>query len=83
MKPVINRLARAIGHLQSVKSMVEEGRDCTDVLTQLEAVKSAISSTEKFILKEHMEHCIVEAIKDGDMQKLDALNKTIDKMLTI
>ncbi len=80
MKPVLNRLSRAIGHLQSVKNMVEEGRDCTEVLVQLEAVKSALSSTEKVILKEHMEHCIVDAIKDGDMQKLEDLNKTIDKM---
>ena len=40
-KAVINRLSRAIGHLESVKRMVESGRDCTEVLMQLAAVQSA------------------------------------------
>ena len=44
-KAVINRLSRAIGHLESVKRMVEDGRDCTEVLIQLAAVRSALSST--------------------------------------
>lgn len=81
MKPVINRLARAIGHLTSVKTMVESGRDCTDVIMQLEAVKSAINSTQKVILEEHVTHCIVDAIKSGDMEKVDELNKVIKKMI--
>ena len=51
-KAVVNRLARAIGHLESVKNMVESGRDCTEVLIQLAAVRSALSSTAKVILKE-------------------------------
>ena len=40
-KAVLNRLARAIGHLESVKKMVEDGRDCSEVLIQLSAVRSA------------------------------------------
>ena len=40
-KAVMNRLSRAIGHLESVKRMVENGRDCTEVLVQLAAVRSA------------------------------------------
>ena len=46
-KAVINRLSRAIGHLESVKRMVEDERDCTDVLIQLAAVRSALSSTAR------------------------------------
>ena len=42
-KAVVNRLARAIGHLERVKAMVEEGRDCAEVLVQLSAVRSAIN----------------------------------------
>ena len=41
-KAVLNRLSRAIGHLESIKRMVEDGRDCSEVLIQLSAVKSAI-----------------------------------------
>lgn len=43
---VVNRLSRAIGHLQAVKRMVEEGEDCADVLIQLSAVRSAINSAQ-------------------------------------
>lgn len=50
-KEVSNRLARAIGHLQKVKQMVENGDDCSDVLIQLAAVKSALNNTGKVILK--------------------------------
>ena len=48
-KAVINRLSRAIGHLESIRRMVEEGRDCSEVLIQLSAVKSAINNTGKTI----------------------------------
>ena len=50
-KAVVNRLARAIGHLEKVKRMVEEGHDCSDVLVQLAAVRSAIDNTGKVILR--------------------------------
>lgn len=53
-KEVSNRLARAIGHLQKVKQMVENGDDCSDVLIQLAAVKSALNNTGKVILKDHL-----------------------------
>ncbi len=69
-KEVTNRLARAIGHLQKVKNMVEAGEDCSDVLIQLAAVKSAINNTGKVILKDHIEHCIVHAVEDGDEEMI-------------
>ena len=77
-KAVINRLARAIGHLESVKCMVEDGRDCTEVLVQLAAVRSALSGTAKVILKDHLEHCV----GDGDTADLQALNEAIDKFMS-
>ena len=76
-KAVLNRLSRAIGHLESVKRMVEDGRDCTEVLVQLAAVRSALSSTAKVILKDHLEHCVADA-RDADLQ---ALNEAIDKFM--
>ena len=80
-KAVINRLARAIGHLESVKNMVESGRDCTEVLIQLAAVRSALSSTAKVILKDHLEHCINEEGVDAQEQ-IRALNDAIDKFMS-
>ncbi len=79
-KAVLNRLARAIGHLESVKRMVEDGRDCTEVLVQLAAVRSALSNTAKVILKDHLEHCVSDA--GADNPDLQALNEAIDKFMS-
>lgn len=81
IKEVSNRLARAIGHLQKVKTMVENDEDCSDVLIQLAAVKSAINNTGKVILKDHLEHCIVHALEDGNTEMIDELNDAIDKFI--
>ena len=78
---VSNRLARAIGHLEAVRKMVEDNRDCSEVLIQLAAVRSALASTSRIILKDHMEHCIVDAIEEHDQSALDELNRAIDKLL--
>lgn len=80
-KAVLNRLSRAIGHLESIKRMVEDGRDCTEVLVQLSAVKSAINNTGKIILQDHIEHCIVEAVEHGDRDALKDLEKAIERFI--
>ena len=80
-KAVLNRLSRAIGHLEKVKRMVEEGRDCTEVLIQLSAVKAAINNTGKIILEDHIEHCIVDAVEHGDIKAIQELNKAIDRFV--
>ncbi len=80
-KAVLNRLSRAIGHLESIKRMVEDGRDCTEVLIQLSAVKSALNNTGKVILQDHIEHCIVDAVQNGDAKALEELNKAIDRFM--
>lgn len=80
-KAVLNRLAKVIGHLESVKRMVEDGRDCSEVLIQLSAVKAAINNTGKVILQEHIRHCLVDAIESGDMQEIEELNTAIDRFI--
>lgn len=80
-KAVLNRLSRAIGHLQSVRNMVEEGRDCSEVLIQIAAVRSAIDNTGKLILQDHLKHCIVDAAQEGDQQAIDDLCQAIDKYM--
>lgn len=80
-KAVLNRLSRAIGHLESIRRMVEDGRDCTEVLVQLSAVKAAINNTGKVILQDHIEHCIVDAVESGDKKALDELSMAIDRFI--
>ena len=80
-KAVINRLSRASGHLESVKRMIEEGKDCSEVLIQLSAVIAALNNTGKVILKDHLEHCIVDAVESGDQKAIENLNKAIDSFI--
>lgn len=80
-KAVMNRLARIIGHMESVKTMVDNDRDCSEVLIQLSAISSALKGVSRVILKEHMATCIVEAAREGDMQQIEELNAAIDKFM--
>ena len=80
-KYVQNRLARASGHLQHVRAMVDEGEDCSDVLMQLSAVIGALQSIAKVILKDHLDHCVVDAVQSGDTQTLDDFKKAIDRYI--
>lgn len=78
---VINRLSRAIGHLESVKKMVEDGRECSEVLVQIAAVKSAVNNIGKIILQDHIKYCVVDAAVTGDNKVLDDLSLAIDKFM--
>ena len=80
-KAVVNRLARAIGHLNKVKRMVEEGQDCAEILVQLAAVRSAIDNTGKVILNDHIRHCMVDAIQLGDESSIDDLCDAVEKFM--
>ena len=80
-KAVINRMSRAIGHLNAVKKMVEEGRDCSEVLIQLSAIRSEITNVSKVILKDHIDHCIVDAVKENDDEAIASLKAAIEKLL--
>ena len=80
-KAVINRLSRAIGHLESVKKMVEDGRDCSEVLIQIAAVKSAVNNIGKIILQDHINNCVVNAVETGDKKVLEDLNSAIDQFI--
>ena len=80
-KAVVNRLSKAIGHLEAVKRMVERDADCSEVLIQLAAVRSAINNTGKVVLKNHMNHCIVEAVEENDQDAITKLSEAIDKFI--
>ena len=80
-KAVLNRMNRAIGHMEAVRSMIEDGRDCSEVLIQIAAVRSAINNIGKIILEDHISHCVVYAIETGDDQVLRDLNDAINKFI--
>ena len=80
-KKQLNRLAKATGHLQHVKTMIENDEDCADVLIQLSAVESALHNLGKEIINEHLTHCIVHAIEEGDTEEVEEFQEAIRKFL--
>ena len=62
--------------------MIENDADCNDVLIQLSAVKSAIGNTGREIAKEHLTHCIRDAVESGDDAEIEAFKAALDKLLT-
>lgn len=73
-KSVVRRLKIIEGHLKKIISMVEEDVYCVDVLHQSAAVRSAIKKSEDILLENHLNNCVVRAIKsNGERKALDEL----------
>jgi CsoR family transcriptional regulator, copper-sensing transcriptional repressor len=77
-KEMINRMARIIGHAEAIKRMLEEEKACSELLIQIAAVKSALNNVGKMILKDHISHCVVDAVETKDTDVLTQLEKAID-----
>ena len=75
-----NRLSRMIGQLNGIKNMVEDNRYCGDILTQLSAAESALQNLGYIILQQHMETCVAEEIKNGNMQIIDEAVELVKKL---
>lgn len=82
---LVNRMARIIGHANSIKTMIETNRNCTEVLIQIAAVRSALNNLGKIILAEHIEECMIDAFNSEDEDEkaevladlMDAINKFV------
>lgn len=63
---LLNRLSRIEGQVRGVHKMIEDGRYCIDVLTQVRAIRAALTRVETSMLQDHLNHCIENAIVSGD-----------------
>ncbi|TXT47695.1 MAG: hypothetical protein FD137_1022 [Spirochaetes bacterium] len=63
------RLSRIIGHTESIKRMIEENRDCSEILIQIAAVRSALNNVGKILLNDHIDHCVKDAYHTDDPDK--------------
>ncbi len=61
-----NRLSRIMGQIGGIKKMIEDGRYCADIIIQVSACEKALVSVSEILLKEHLETCVVDCIKNGD-----------------
>jgi len=65
-----SRLVKAQGHLAAVVRMIDDEKYCIDVLTQLKAVQAALDKTAQLMLKQHLDTCVVEAVKADDSARV-------------
>jgi DNA-binding FrmR family transcriptional regulator len=73
---IVTRLKRAEGHLRSVIAMIEEGRPCLDLVTQIHAVERAVAEAKRALIHDHIDHCIAET--DGhQIAEIKALTKLL------
>lgn len=75
------RLNRIEGQVRGVKKMIENDAYCNDVINQILSIKSALDSVNKLILESHINTCVLDKIKNDDIQVLDELMSTISKII--
>ena len=80
-KDLTARLNRVEGQVRGIKLMLEKGVYCDDVLTQISAVQSAMSSVAKLLLEAHMRSCVSNRMKSGDQEIIDEFIKTVGRLL--
>jgi len=80
-KSVIDRLSRVEGQIRGLKAMIEKGTYCDEVINQIEASRSALSSIAVVLLEGHFKNCVVQQVKDGDEKAIEDLLKTVKKLI--
>ncbi len=79
-KNILSRLTRIEGQIGGIRKMVENGRDCEEIIIQLSAVSSALTNTAKLFLQDHIEHCVVNGIARGETEEtLKSLQRVVDQ----
>lgn len=73
------RLAKIMGQIKAIDRMIDEDVPCEDVLSQISAAKSALNKAGQVVLEGHINHCIKDAVQEGDMEKIDSFTKAIER----
>lgn len=80
-KELGDRLARIEGHVRGVRRMLEEHRDCDDILTQVAGVKAAIEQVGIRLLQGHLQTCVAQAIRSGDAKAVSRFQESLDRVV--
>lgn len=80
-KAMSDRLNRVEGQIRGIKKMIEEEAYCDDIINQIEASRSALKSIEIILLESHIQNCVVDQIKQGDLEGIDEILTTFKKMV--
>lgn len=80
-KNLMTRLNRIEGQIRGIKGLIEKDTYCDDVITQISATQAALNSVAKVLLEGHIKSCVVERIQQGDMDVLDEVLTTFQKLM--
>ena len=78
---LISRLNRIEGQVRGIKGLIEKDSYCDDVLNQIASIQSALNGVGKVLFENHMKSCVVERIQEGDMDVINELMTTMNKMM--
>ncbi len=78
---LVTRLNRVEGQIRGIKGLIEKDTYCDDIITQISATQAALNSVAKLLLEGHLKTCVVERIQEGDMEVLDEVLVTIQKLM--
>ena len=80
-KDLINRLKRIEGQVRGIRTMVEEERNCVDIITQVMAATSALNSLNRILVSNHLHSCVIEDIQNGNNDSVEELSNLIQKLM--
>ena len=80
-KKLINRLSRIEGQIRGIRSMVENGAYCPDILVQSAAANAALNAFNKELLASHLRSCVANDIREGHDEVIDELVVTLQKLM--
>ena len=73
------RIAKILGQVQAIDRMIDTDVPCEEILTQISAAKSALNKVGKVVLEGHINHCIKDALEDGNEDALEDFTKAIER----
>jgi DNA-binding FrmR family transcriptional regulator len=81
VQELMRRLSRIEGQVKGIRRMLEEGRSCDEILIQMSAVKSAISSMAMFLLEEHFNSCVKPGVESGNVKALEDFMRAVRQLV--
>ncbi|WP_141432573.1 metal-sensitive transcriptional regulator [Bacillus sp. 03113] len=80
-KNLVTRLNRIEGQIRGIKGLIERDTYCDDIITQISATQSALNSVAKILIEGHLKTCVVDRIQEGDLEVIDEILVTVQKLM--
>ena len=80
VEKLCNRINRIEGQLGGIRKMLESNKPCDEIIIQLNSAKAALQKISQIVLEDHLEHCVLDALRDGDGEvQVDSLKRALSQ----